>query len=272
MRRVVLSAVLLAALLVPAAAARASRTQETMFQDDRSLLFSGPSVREHALDQIKSLGADSIHSLVFWGRVAPDDSSRHRPHFDASNPAAYPPSAWDAYDDVVRGATRRGLSVLLTPTGAIPVWASRCSHSSNAVRQDCRPSPTEFGRFVTALARRYSGSYHDENQGGGVLPRVSRWSIWNEPNQGGWLKPQFVRRHGHTLPESPIIYRGLVHAAVKALRANGHSRDHIMLGETAPIGRTTGRLLTRPMSPVIFYRELFCLDSRGHRLDRKSVV
>ncbi len=266
MRRAAAAAALLTALLLPAAAAHASRTQETMFQDDRSLLFSGPSRREQTLDQIKALGADSIHTLVFWGWVAPDDSSRRRPHFDASNPAAYPPSAWDAYDDLVRGAARRGLRMLLTPTGAMPVWASRCHHSSNAVRQDCRPSPTEFGRFVTALARRYSGSYHDENQGGGVLPRVSRWSIWNEPNQGGWLKPQFVRRRGRALPESPIIYRELVHAAVRALRANGHARDRIMLGETAPIGRTTGRLLTRPMSPLVFFRELFCLDRRGHRL------
>jgi hypothetical protein len=155
--------------------------------------------------------------------------------------------------------------VLLTPTGAIPPWASRC-HGSVALRQDCRPDPHEFAMFVQALARRYSGSYRDENQGGGILPRVRRWSIWNEPNQGGWLKPQYTRHHGHVVPASPYIYRELVNAGARGLRASGHARDQIMLGETAPIGRRRGRLLTRAMSPGVFYRELFCLDSRGRAL------
>jgi hypothetical protein len=256
---------LLVLMSVLAGRAAANSSQETIFQDDRSLLFSGDTVRERALDEIASLGSDTIHSLVFWGRIAPSLSSGGRPHFDASNPADYPPSAWDPYDDLVRGAQRRGLSVLLTPTGAIPPWASGC-HGSLGLRQDCRPSPHEFGMFVQALARRYSGSYRDENEGGGILPRVRRWSIWNEPNQGGWLKPQYTRSHGRVVPASPYIYRELVNAGVRALRTSGHAHDEIMLGETAPIGRTRGRLLTRAMSPGVFYRELFCLDAHGSPL------
>ena len=267
MRLVALGAVCAGMLMLALAGqASANRTQETIVQDDRLLLSSGPAVRDHALDTIRALGADSIHTLVFWGRVAPGDSSNHKPrHFNAADPADYPPRAWDAYDDLVRGARGRGLQVLMTPTGAIPAWASRC-HGSLALRQDCRPSPHEFGMFVAALAKRYSGRYHDENQGGGPLPRVTRWSVWNEPNQGGWLKPQYTRRHGRVLPASPYIYRGLVRAAVRSLRRYGHARDRILLGETAPLGRTTGRLLTRPVSPGIFYRELFCLNRRGQRL------
>lgn len=93
--RLVVLAILGFLLLASAAAdhARANSSQETIFQDDRSLLFSGDAVRERTLDEIRSLGSDTIHSLVFWGRIAPSTASGGRPRFDASNPAAYPAAA-----------------------------------------------------------------------------------------------------------------------------------------------------------------------------------
>jgi hypothetical protein len=53
---------------------------------------------------------------------------------------------------------------------------------------------------------------------------------------------------------------------VRALRASGHGSDHILLGETAPIGRTLGPLATRASPPVPFISELFCLGSNGRKL------
>ena len=50
------------------------------------------------------------------------------------------------------------------------------------------------------------------------------------------------------------------------LRASGHGRDQILLGETAPIGRTSGSLARRPIPPVEFLRKLFCLNASGRRL------
>ena len=73
-----------------------------------------------------------------------------------------------------------------------------------------------------------------------MLPRVTRWSVWNEPNQGGWLTPQSARVAGRTEPQAPSIYRGLVRAAVKGLADSGHRADEVLGGETAPLGRTTG--------------------------------
>ena len=59
---------------------------------------------------------------------------------------------------------------------------------------------------MQAAGLRYSGRYAG-------LPRVSSWSIWNEPNQPGWLAPQW-RRVGDTwVPNSPRLYRQLVSAA-----------------------------------------------------------
>ena len=62
------------------------------------------------------------------------------------------------------------------------------------------------------------------------------------------------------------VYRSLARSAIAALRATGHGGDQILLGETAPVGRTTGPLARRPAAPEFFLRELFCLDARGRQL------
>ncbi len=253
----------LASLALPATAL-ASPTQRTVIEDDGQLVLSDAATRARAFDDVSALGADTIHSIVFWNRIAPSPTSRHRPAgFDGSDPAAYPAAAWDPWDELVRSATARGVDVQLSPASPIPEWASGCRSGK---RTTCRPDPTQFKRFVQALGTRYSGTYADEDAGGGTLPRVARWSVWNEPNQGGWLTPQFARVRGRTQPQSPAIYRALVRAAVKGLAASGHAHDELLLGETAPLGRETGSLSIRPMAPGAFLRGTLCLDDAGKAL------
>jgi hypothetical protein len=240
-----------------AAPAHAAKRQESIFQDDRALIFSGDAKRQQTLDEIKALGATTVHSLVFWNSIAPAPNSRKKPAgFDGSDPNAYPPGSWDQYDALVREAAARGMQVLFSPVQA-PAWAGGCGNLST--RPHCRPNPKEYGAFVAALGKRYSGSFAG-------LPRVSRWSVWNEPNETNWLAPQRERVHGHIIPTAAIVYRNLFRAATAALHATGHGRDQILLGETAPLGRTTGSLFNRFLTPVEFYRGVFCLDSHGHAL------
>src|SRR4051794_26136416 len=253
----------LAALLLLCAPAYAGTTQETIFQDDPPL--HDPAQRDATLDELRGLGVDTIRTQAVWVNTAPSPDNKRRPSFDASDPAAYPAANWDRIDGVVRGANARGLGVLLTITGPLPAWASDCG-GAVSVRRICRPNPTEYRRFVTAVARRYSGSYRDENEGGAVLPRVDRFSVWNEPNQAGWLYPQWTRTHGRYVPDAPHRYRRLVDAAGDAMRATGHSGSQLLIGETAPLGRDSGSWSKRSIAPVTFYRELFCLDSRGRPL------
>jgi hypothetical protein len=256
----------LAFLPVLAPPAAASPAQESIFQDDLLLLHSGAERRNATLAQIQGLGADGIRAFVFWNAVAPESSSSQRPPgFDATDPRAYPFDLWDRYDALVRATAARGMPLILTPTSPIPAWASQC-RGSLAVRQSCSPSPAEFGAFVRALGTRYSGSYADESDGGAVLPRVSRWGLWNEPNVGRWLTPQFVRRGGRLVPASPARYRRLAAAAIAGLRASGHGRDTILLGETAPIGNTTGPIARRPVATARFWRDLLCIDGSGRPL------
>jgi hypothetical protein len=248
--------------LLLAAPASASRNQESIFEDEHQLLELGAANANRALNDLNRLGADSVRSLVLWSRLAPGRSRRPK-GFKAADPRAYPAALWDPYDALVRGTGVHGLGLILSPSTPQPAWASRCKKGKKAT---CKPSPKAFGAFVTALGRRYSGAYRDENQGGGVLPRVSRWSLGNEPNQPGWLTPQYERRKGRLVATAAVVYRQLAVAAIRALRASGHGRDQVLLGETSPIGRTSGSLARRPVPPLEFLRKLFCLNARGGRL------
>lgn len=225
------------------------------------MLGLGPAVQASALDDAKALGADIIRVNVTWRSYAPRAGSKKRPkHFNGSNPRKYSQRKFAMLDSLVAGAQQRGLQVLLTPTGPIPTWASRCKKKART----CKPSPTEFGRFVRALGKRY--------------PQVTMWSIWNEPNLKSWLSPQYEPRGTRPVLQSAALYRSLARSAIAGLRATGHRKSTILLGETAPIGNDTsicrrgsarsrracaGRLNAQPED---FLRGVFCLKSNGHRL------
>ncbi|CAA9549816.1 MAG: hypothetical protein AVDCRST_MAG88-684, partial [uncultured Thermomicrobiales bacterium] len=269
------------ALTLPAAAS-ASASQESIFMDDSEIVFGTPEKVEATFSILRSLGVDRVRVSVLWRLLAPEPTSRTRPAFGAggpSDPAAYPASAWDRYDRIVTAANRYGLQLLFTVTAPGPFWAS-----SDPAREEpmLDPNPRDFGAFVTAVGRRYSGTYRDEGprvapRPGGLplfsppppppqptppmLPRVSQWSIWNEPNQPGWLRPQAQRVGGRTVPASPRVYRGLQDAGFAGLAASGHGGNEVLLAETAPRGARRLSTVT-PMRPLLFIRELYCLDKR----------
>lgn len=243
-----------------APAARASSTQESTFQDDNLLVYAPLDAVAKTLDQLKAMGVDRIRVSVFWAVVAPNPHGEDRPSFNAADPAAYPPGAWDRYDTIVRDAAARGIGVNFDVTSPAPSWAT-----GNPARKDIEPTfdprPQEFGQFVQAVATRYSGQYVPAGQSA-ALPRVSYWSVWNEPNHPGWLTPQWAqdpRDPKAWVQAAPRVYRTLVDAAWSALQATGHGGDTILIGETAPKGpRQQGQ--TRGIPPLPFIRQLYCVD------------
>jgi hypothetical protein len=243
---------LLAALAV-APAAQASTTQESIFQDDNVLLSASSG---QALTQLQGLGVNTIHTLVFWTRLAPNVNSRTKPSGDLTNPNTYSAAAWAPYDALVRGAAARGIQVLMTPTGFTPLWA-QCKHPGKF--RNCQPNAKYFQQFVTAVGKRYSGTFTPP--GGTTLPRVSRWSIWNEPDQAGWIYPQ--RQKG--LVVGAKYYRDLFYAGQAALKKTGHSRDQLLLGETAPTARGNST------DPTSFLLALFCVNNKGKRIKTKAL-
>jgi hypothetical protein len=216
------------------------------------------------LTELKRLGVDRVHVYMSWSSIAPDPAATKQPAFDASDPSAYPAAGWAPYDTVVRGLAARHMGIDLALAGAPPVWAeapggSKYDHNEN----DYEPSAAAYKRWVTAVARRYSGHYTPPRQSS-PLPRVNFWSVWNEPNLGTFLAPETA--HGGAAVEiAPRFYRGLVDGAWKALHATGHGSDTLLIGELAPIGNP-GVGVFNVMAPLRFLRALYCVDANLRQL------
>jgi len=219
----------LVAMMVPAA--HASSGQGLTFEAPRDLLDA--STRDATLDEIQSLGAKQLRVILYWHNVAPTPDSATKPAADLSDPASY---AWGQYDELMAAAQKRGLQVLMTVSGPVPQWATESKTDTVT-----RPIPAEFKTFMTAVGKHYGG-------------QVATWAIWNEPNHPQFLRPQYGPKG--TGPVSGTIYRSLFLAGWEGLRAAGNGRDHILMGETAPVG--TGK----DVAPLTFLRQTLCLSDR----------
>jgi Cellulase (glycosyl hydrolase family 5) len=199
---------LIAACLAPGHASAASRMWAG-FQDDES--FRWVDDRETLLNQAQAANATVIRTTVYWSKVAPTRPANAADPFD-------PAYQFTDLDDTVRGAQQRGIEVMLTVWGT-PSWAGPAQN-----RMPRRVS--DFQTFTRALAARYSGRFAG-------YPFVRFISVWNEPNRGIFLSPQFTPR-GRSL--APTLYAQLVRAGYAGIKA-GNPKAVVAIGETASNGR-----------------------------------
>jgi hypothetical protein len=227
-------------------------------------LFAAPAP---TLATLRKLGVARVRVDIRWSQIAPDADAPAPPTgFDAADPASYSPAAWAPYDTVFRDAAADGIAVDATIGGPAPVWAESGGEPPGGFVGVWKPSARAFGQFVQAVGRRYGGAYTPAGSAR-PLPRISFWSVWNEPNNGFDLAPQAIDHNA--IAVSPRTYRALLDAAWAALHRTGHGADTILFGETAPRGQVTAG---RPgnfsvMEPLRFLRALYCLndDSRPLR-------
>jgi hypothetical protein len=254
--RRLLAALTLSSLMLLSAAAEANSapTLEADLQEQGLLTADAPHLIED-LQTLRVLGVQRIRVGVAWDRIAPGANSRRRPQrFDGADPTAYPAANWLPYDTLVTEAARYGLAVNFDVEGGAPLWAVGRARTA-ALARVWYPSASEFGAFVQAIGRRYSGRYAPP--GSVRLPRVSSWSLWNQPNGGaGSLAPQVNKG----VEIAPSLYRALADAAYHSLVRTGHGRDSILVGELAATGKTNpGAGLG--MQPLRFLRALFCVGA-----------
>ena len=254
----------LGATAVLPSAALASHTQPSIIDD-----FTDISNPAGTFAIFRSLGATTVRVIVPWSVVAPSPGATKAPKFNATDPNAYPAANWAPFDNVVRTAAADGLKIDFTLAGA-PRWADRMAPPKNkdlnGLYSAWSPNPGEFGQFMRALGTRYSGTFIPKGSTT-VLPRVSFWGLFNEPNFGEDLGPQAI--NDSTVLTAPMFYRSLANAGYNALKATGHSRDTILLGELAAQGFEPGRNPRRTggfpglygqLRPLTFLRALYCVD------------
>ena len=224
--------------------AMAARGLMTGFADS---LFesSNPGERALWLDRSVESGAGLVRLNVVWRAVAPTPP----PDPDNAGSLSYD---FGAIDAAVRDARARGLTVMLTVSGA-PDWAEGPGRPSTAVPGTWKPDPSSLASFMRAVAQRYSGGFDPDGPGSvPAIPAVQAVEVWNEPNLLEYLAPQY---EGST-PVSPDYYRKMLNASYAAVK----SVDPAMLvvtGGTAPYGGPSARGVR--LRPVAFDRRLLCL-------------
>ncbi|MEI6446549.1 MAG: hypothetical protein WCO96_01560 [Actinomycetes bacterium] len=237
-------------------------------------LGASPAVNLALSTRIKSAGARYQRIAISWRSLAP---TRPANPADLTSPGptnatgigAYRNSAVSSVDDVLRAAadkrpsTGAGLEPLLVVEDA-PDWAQnpgrpKCPTSkTDPNREFCRfpgtwsPKPDELAKFVQALATRYDGSGRF-NLWDRLLPKVTWFQAWNEPNLSTHLTPQ---RRGRSLV-GPGIYRGILSAFRKGLADAGRTDAKVVAAGMAPFGNPVG--VREGTSPQRFARAVLCL-------------
>ncbi|MHB8689676.1 MAG: hypothetical protein ACYDHH_00380 [Solirubrobacteraceae bacterium] len=231
----------------------------TIVQDDDLALFT-PSLLKPFIRQLKSLGVDQLRISAEWKIEAPNPNGSSRPtYFNASDPHSYDHSSgMQALDRAVRAAAAGGLGVILDPAFSAPRWAT-----SNPRPGSLNGDPWynrdinvgELVRWEAMLARRYSGHYTPKGASS-PLPLVRTFTLWNEPNQSGFLAPQW---HGRS-PVSADWYRRVLRAAFPAIKRFSPSAQ-ILIGNTSATGADQQAGNTG-VPPFQFIRRLACVTKR----------
>lgn len=201
--------------------------------------FSDPDEAETTIARTVGVGAQYARLAIAWSSVAPGGQSRPE-GFDAAS-ASDPHYRWSQTDAAIRRLSAAGLVVYPVVSGA-PRWASTPSG----------PSAAEFGAFARALATRYSGSFVDPLTG--ILPAVSTWQAWNEPNLPNFLSPA-----------APEVYRGLLNAFYDGIKSVQPGATVVAAG-LAPVKSSAEAVF-----PKTFAAQLLCVrESNGWYAARRG--
>jgi hypothetical protein len=252
------------------ATASASHSQLAIIQDGSDL--SNPAA---AFQEFRQLGANTVRVVVPWFQIAPSAGATKKPKFDATNPNAYPASNWGTFDNIVRAANADGIAIDFTLSGGAPKWAeSKPPASPGADPQFLawKPNAAAYGQWVKAMGTRYSGHFTPKGQTT-PLPAVHFWALFNEPNFGQDLGPQAI--NDSKVLTAPMYYRSLANQGYNALKATGHARNTIVIGELAAQGFEPGPFPKKSgglpgnfgqTRPLLFIRQLYCVDNKFHQL------
>jgi hypothetical protein len=233
MRKLLLAAAALASVFaaVPAPAG-AARGMEVALQDDLLFLhrgaLSGPYYsRDTAFDQMRAMQGSALRVNIIWAHAVANDQER------LPTKPAQVRYDWAPYESLVKLARGYGVEVQLSLTGPAPAWATPTKRVETGY---WRPDAAYFKEFARAVGKRFKR-------------KVSRYSIWNEPNWDKWLGPQ---------SEAPWRYRQLYQVGSAAIWSVNR-RAKVWFGELVPYDSP------HSIAPLEFMRRVACVDNRYRR-------
>jgi hypothetical protein len=227
-RKVLLAAAALAsAFAATPAPAGAARGMEVALQDDLLFLHRGAQFgqyysRDTAFDQMRAMQGSALRVNLVWTHAVANDQERL-----AKKPKVVRYD-WAPYENLVKLARGYGVRIQFSLTGPAPAWGTE---SGKVETGYYRPKARYFQQFAAAVGRRFKG-------------KVSRYSLWNEPNWDTWLAPQ---------SEAAWRYRQLFQVGAAAIRRANPKAD-IFFGEFVPYDTP------HSIAPLKFLRQVTCVD------------
>jgi Family of unknown function (DUF5722) len=240
-----------AAVVVAASAlapgASASRYLKTGIFDDAQVLYGTP---EQAFPLLKTTHSKLVRVNLWW--AGPGISVATRRPKRAADPAD-PAYDWSTYDRTVRFASSYGMQAVFSIIGT-PPWA-------NAARgwNEAPTNAADLKAFSIAAATRYSGRYKGAD--GQILPRVSSWIAWNEPNNPVFMRPQYVRSGSTWVIQSAKDYARICNAIVQGIHSVKGGK--VACGVTAPRGNNNPNSGRASVSPLAFLLALKKAGAKG---------
>jgi hypothetical protein len=245
MRRTMVVAFVVAA--VAAAPASASNWLQLGLVDTTEAIGNTPRFS----NTLATLRPQIVRVNLYWGGTL--GVARERPK-NGANPED-PAYEWDKYDAAVMAASERGVKVAFTIFGT-PWWANG-GHPQNRAPQNVQ----RLREFAYAAAFRYSGRYSRPD--GIVLPRVSLWIAWNEPNLPLGLVPQWRKIHGRWVIQSARDYARICNAIYEGVHLTLLRGQKVACGVTSPRGNNAPATRRPSTSPIGFLRAAHAAGMRN---------
>jgi hypothetical protein len=261
-------------------------------------LYRSDERLDASLAKIKALGFTRLRVTATWSGITRNASSKQRPAFDASDPAAYEQEKWRPTDRVILAAQKHGIPIMLDIAFWAPYWATSDPEGSlgifarnNINMEEYRPPSPAAAPPASAPAAGFnsfsgvfggdqtnpndpkppsedSGDDQANPEDPKPLPKVSLYSIWNEPNIPTFFGPQWrAGSKGQRVPASPHTYRRMVSITYPAIKRLNPDAT-VLIGGLACCGSYRVKGFNGGIPPLLFLREMACVNRRLQPLRR----
>jgi hypothetical protein len=211
--------------------AHGAKKMEVAIQNEGVFLYGAYYDQDLAYRQLRQLGATHLRMNVFWHEAV---VAGQREQTSKPSDVQYDFTRWD---QAVAKARSYGIKVQFALTGDPPVFA--CGRIRPVDKcNGFKPDRKLYADFVRAAVSHFKG-------------RVSRFSMWNEPNWYTWISPH---------KQAPRLYRRLYQAGYKAAK-KANRKAEVVMGELAPHFQ---RGISNP--PLKFIREMVCVKKNLKRI------